>query len=365
MPGSASKYIPKSRLANFPKPLQSLYNPNHAKLSYTDLESICEDVNLIINEEMCQSVEEATRDQSSCKLWFTYRAGRVTASCLKQACTTNHALPSQSLVKAICYPEAYKFSTKATQWGCKHEKSAKEYYVKHLQGQHGNVTLAKSGLVINPKWPYLGASPDGVVTCSCCGKGVLKIKCPYCHRSEDIDALAADPKSCLVKSADGSYCLDKTHPYFYQVQAQIFICNAKHCDFCMCTFPSQTTASLHVERIFPDQGFWDHCVQASARFFRTCLLPELLGRWYTRPSSEQGTQTSPTAIDPASEEAERRLYCYCQQPEDGSKELIACYNPTCNIEWFHTQCLRIDSIPTGKWYCPDCRKLSKLKSSRK
>ena len=24
------------------------------------------------------------------------------------------------------------------------------------------------------------------------------------------------------------------------------------------------------------------------------------------------------------------------------------------IEWFHTACLRITSIPRGKWFCPDC-----------
>ena len=26
---------------------------------------------------------------------------------------------------------------------------------------------------------FIGASSDAVVSCSCCGKGVLQIKCPY------------------------------------------------------------------------------------------------------------------------------------------------------------------------------------------
>ena len=35
-----------------------------------------------------------------------------------------------------------------------------------------------AGLVINPLYPYLGATPDGFVYCDCCGYGVLEIKSP-------------------------------------------------------------------------------------------------------------------------------------------------------------------------------------------
>ena len=48
--------------------------------------------------------------------------GLITASNLKTACKTNTAKPAKSLVKFICYPEAHKFSTAATGWGCKHVK---------------------------------------------------------------------------------------------------------------------------------------------------------------------------------------------------------------------------------------------------
>ena len=34
-------------------------------------------------------------------------------------------------------------------------------------------------------YPFLGASPDGLVCCSCCGKGLLEIKCPYSIRDRD------------------------------------------------------------------------------------------------------------------------------------------------------------------------------------
>ncbi len=34
----------------------------------------------------------------------------------------------------------------------------------------------ESGLWLNPKWPYMGASPDGIVTCDCHGTGICEIK---------------------------------------------------------------------------------------------------------------------------------------------------------------------------------------------
>jgi len=47
-----------------------------------------------------------------------------------------------------------------------------------------------SGLVVNPQWPFIGACPDGVIECDCCGRGVLEIKCPYCHRDSSVLAAA-------------------------------------------------------------------------------------------------------------------------------------------------------------------------------
>lgn len=92
-----------------------------------------------------------------------YRAGSYCFS--HEACHTNASLPSQNLVKSICYPEAYRFITKATQWGCTHEAVAKEHYVKVRQESHADMSVVECGLVINPEWPHLGASPDGIVQC--------------------------------------------------------------------------------------------------------------------------------------------------------------------------------------------------------
>ena len=45
-------------------------------------------------------------------------------------------------------------------------------------------------------------------------------------------------------------------------------------------------------------------------------------------------------------------YCLCRRPTCG--EMIGCDSATCEIEWFHLDCVRLKAAPTGNWYCPQC-----------
>ena len=122
-----------------------------------------------VSAEQAKAVELATHEQSNSKLWYRFRAGRITASKMKTACCTDPILPSQTLIKTVCYPESYKFSSSATVWGCQHEKYARDIFVDKLKDKHENVKLDEVGFFINPNVPFIGASPDGMVTCDCCG----------------------------------------------------------------------------------------------------------------------------------------------------------------------------------------------------
>ena len=294
IPPYSDEYVPKSSGDILPKPLKSLHQPSYLQLEYNELLNICETVSIQVADEMAEALEKETRLQSKSNLWYKHRAGRVTSSCMKAVCHTNVANPAQSLVKSICYPQELAFSSKQTDWGQKYEKVAREQYLKSQRPRHANILEVKdSGIVINPKWPFIGASPDGIVDCYCCGKGVLEIKCPYSHRHESIEAAASnDPNFCLKKDEDLLY-LDHKHAYYYQVQTQMFVCNVDYCDFCVCTFPESVDEfSPYVERIFRDIEFWEDCVEKAKHFFTVCLLPEILGKWYTRPAVSSGTNQS-------------------------------------------------------------------------
>ncbi len=83
----------------------------------------------MVSQEQVLHVEQQTRGQSCTRLWNRMRSGRITASRFKAACRTDPCLPPRSLVAAICYPERAKFNSKATSWGCDHEKIAREVYI--------------------------------------------------------------------------------------------------------------------------------------------------------------------------------------------------------------------------------------------
>ena len=56
-----------------------------------------------------------------------------------------------------------------------------------MSKSHLNHSINLSGLILNPDFPYLGASPDGIVNCSCCRVGCLEIKCPSKYRDNLIE----------------------------------------------------------------------------------------------------------------------------------------------------------------------------------
>ncbi|XP_048258168.1 uncharacterized protein LOC125383619 [Haliotis rufescens] len=135
-------------------------------------------------KEEVTTVEAATRNQAGSPLWFQFRAGRITASKMKSASRTSLLDPSRSLLRHICYPNEVKFSHPATRWGCSHEVTARDAYEKLSCEHHHNFSVEECGLFLSCEYPHLGATPDGIVDCSCCGRGCLEIKCPYCVKDD-------------------------------------------------------------------------------------------------------------------------------------------------------------------------------------
>ena len=273
-------FIPRATSNRFPSSLDDFKADDCLHMSRSELTDYCN--NLMVTVSTCQAVkvEKATRAQASCKLWFRYRTGRVTASRMKAVCATNVTKPSVSLIKAICYPEAMLFKSAATTWGCDHEREARTAYLKDMMTQHTHFEIRESGLVINPDYPCLGATPDGIVSCDCCGTGVVELKCPYCAKS-------ATDHSCLTTDSSNCTTLKHSHQYYYQVQTQLFVCDVTYADFVV-----WVAGKFHHERIFRDDGFWEDICLRAQWFFHNVILLELTGRFFTRLAVADSAHTS-------------------------------------------------------------------------
>jgi len=160
-------------------------------------------------------------------------------------------------------------------WGCEHEDDARLKYSMCVSPEHSNFEISDCGLFINPHYPTLGASPDGIISCDCHGIGTLEIKCPYCSRDCTPETAVECSKITFLEcDADGDgFVLKKDSAYYYQVQAQLNICELQYGDFVV-----WTPHGINVERLFPDQKFFAAKAQEVENFYKQAVMPELLGK---------------------------------------------------------------------------------------
>lgn len=292
-----------------PLSLSELYSTGFDEYGLDDLRNVI--IDFSITEEEQVTVQVKSVEQNKSHLLFKFRAGRITASQFRAACCTSHEKPSLSLLKGICYPAAVLFKTTATDYGLKHEDIARREYENVTKKNHVNFVVKVTGFIISLDNPIFGASPDGLISCDCCGDGCLELKCPYKMHNEkmSLKSFAAAKNTCLILEEDGSYSLDKKHAYCYQVQLQMYVTKRKYSDFVI-----WSKNEIWVERIVVDNDFLQKNLLAASTFHSSVIIPELLSRWYT--NSRECVQVE--------------LLCECQKPDDG-QEMIRCANELCYI----------------------------------
>ncbi|XP_060594190.1 uncharacterized protein LOC132748587 [Ruditapes philippinarum] len=143
-----------------------------------------------------------------------------------------------------------------------------------MKQTHTNLLIQQSGLWINPKYPFIGASPDGLVSCDCCGEGVVEIKCPYCAKGKKLS------EAKLNYLSEGK--LKENHRYFYQVQTQLIVTEREFCDFVV-----WSEQDIDVIRIELNENTETEIITKSKEFFIQVILPEITGSLITRNLSSR------------------------------------------------------------------------------
>ena len=129
--------------------------------------------------------------------------------------------------------------------------------------------VRESGLTVNPQFPFLGTSVDGLVSCSTCGEGILEIKSPYVHRNQTPQECAADDGFCS-RLVDGHLRLKDHHNYTYQVMGQMAITRKSWCDFVIFT-----KKGLGVQRVVFDDSWHTTMLPKLKDFYVHVFVPEL------------------------------------------------------------------------------------------
>lgn len=305
-----------------PEPLTALFSPAHRELSPQETLAKSEEtfhkLKTKLQHDQCEKLEWVTRQQSRSNNWHIHRAGRITSTKFHHVTTTDK-ISKNYLIDIMQYNQT-KLNVPSVVWGQDMEETASKEYTAYMAQSHEDFKVSSSGLVVRPCEPHLGSSPDGITTCTCCGKGVVEIKCPYKYQY-GLQGSEEDKQFCL----DKSLVLKPSHPYYYQIQLHMHVCDVSYCDVVV-----WTPEEFILQRVLRDEELLQKALPKAQEVFLTCMLPELLTRRH----------------DPAMET--RRACKSCGRPDFG--KTIDCVK--CNSH-FHYCCVQIKRKP-AKWFCQEC-----------
>lgn len=128
----------------------------------------------IIAETEAKRIESSTRTQANNPLWHQHRKGRITASIFKDVCQSKQVRCTTPLNKIM---SPHPFNMPAVLYGVANEHVAKEWLLEHLQTTHSNARIVACGLMVNPNYPLLSCSPDGIFLCECHDPALVEVKC--------------------------------------------------------------------------------------------------------------------------------------------------------------------------------------------
>lgn len=131
-----------------------------------------------------------------------------------------------NLVKKIRGYTTIPETVRSIQYGRKYESVAVEHYAQKHMENCKTVQIESRGLLVNPKYPYLGASIDCLVICEDCGTGLIEVKCPYGSGRSEVPWRHMLPKeygkdvNFFCTESNGELFLKEHHNNMYQKQGQ-------------------------------------------------------------------------------------------------------------------------------------------------
>ncbi len=147
------------------------------------MNNILLDRNIIqsVVENVCVSVEHSieiclkTMKHSTEPILYLERSKRITASIFGKVMNRKANIHPSSLSITNKNMKYGKSVPAPLRWGIENEDIAFEKYIK----VNLHYVIKKCGFVINPKWPWLGGSPDAIAVQENLLVVCVKVKCPY------------------------------------------------------------------------------------------------------------------------------------------------------------------------------------------
>ena len=215
---------------------------------------------ITLSQEQAEIIFEKTKTQGETEFWKTHRTGRLTASNFYKICHLRDSTNKDNTLKELlnyCPLPADK-QPQQFQWGHEKEKTAIEHYIKKIHKKHKGLCVENSGLVINVLWPHIGASPDGIRYCDCCGRRVVEVKSLFAKRNLPPHIAAAE----YITKVNGHYTLNTECRWYYQIQGELATTGCKVADLII-----YTNKGILVVEVEFDETFWKAVLQKLTKIY--------------------------------------------------------------------------------------------------
>ena len=205
-----------------------------------DFKSFRENLSKNMTLKNIKLIENNTHGQSANETWYQFRNGVITAS-KSHDVFTKMTKVNKASAGVNMWPLHQKISgfifvdpnIPALKYGRVMEEDAVNCFFDFMKQKHKNFQVHECGLFLDKTVPYIGGSPDRILTCSCCKPACLEVKCPYSinHLSpRDPDAKL----NYLIKNGD-DLVLNKNHRYYTQCLVQMAVTESSHSYFMVWT----------------------------------------------------------------------------------------------------------------------------------
>ena len=214
-----------------------------------------------------EQIEILTRGQCSNESWYSFRKGVITASKAHKVKTKMEMFSKGGscgnfwqLFQKISGLMFVSPNIPALKYGRSMEVNAVNVFCDLFSENHKNVKVEECGLFLDKTLPVIGASPDRIISCPCCHKACLEVKCPYSISYTS----PHDPKVDLpyFKRVDGKLSLHRSHQYFTQCQMQMGVTGLEFCYFFV-----WTQHGFVMEKIQFDLEFWNNLKKKLSDFY--------------------------------------------------------------------------------------------------
>lgn len=201
-------------------------------------------------------------------IWLTSRKLRITGtSAYKLFTFFRGSLQNKNICSKLNSLLFSNFSgNSATFYGVENEPLAIKAFEKLK-----NITVIKSGIIVNIHCPWLGFSPDGFFI-SDNEMYLIEIKCPVMGKTMCGLELLKSLKYIVINSI-GVPSLKKKHSYYGQIQLGLLLCNIKQCYLVI--YEKMTNSVLLIEVIL-DLEFCKKLYSSLNLIYFRHVLPFLL-----------------------------------------------------------------------------------------